>query len=170
VESGLLKIQAENLRKRNARNSEPLDNEKLRVFYNLIPSLAPASQMGTDQQSGDPNINADSHQQGHLVKPNPVRFTIARSYLRLANHDNGAFERLGRYEMNLWRQTVQIILLLNSINSNANDRNVDHNDKFMDIRNISRYRRPIRWPPLFLSAKPASSRFFRSNVTVSHAA
>jgi hypothetical protein len=30
------------------------------------------------------------------------------SFQRLANFDNGALDRLGRYESRLWRQTVQI--------------------------------------------------------------
>ena len=29
------------------------------------------------------------------------------------------FDRLGRYEMRLWRQTVQIVLLLNSVSRGA---------------------------------------------------
>ena len=61
-------------------------------------------------------------QAGHHPQiPRIARFKIARSFLRLANLDSGVFERLGRYEMSLWRQTVQIILLLNSINRSATD-------------------------------------------------
>ena len=33
-------------------------------------------------------------------------------FLRLANLDNGALERLGRYETALWRQIVQTLLVL----------------------------------------------------------
>jgi len=33
-------------------------------------------------------------------------------FLRLANLDNGVFERLGRYEASLWRQIVQLLLVL----------------------------------------------------------
>ena len=37
---------------------------------------------------------------------------IARCFLRLANLDGGAFERLNRYEAALWRQVGQILLTL----------------------------------------------------------
>jgi hypothetical protein len=36
-------------------------------------------------------------------------------FLRLGNLDNGAFDRLGRYNTALWKQTVQTLLLLQSI-------------------------------------------------------
>jgi len=35
-------------------------------------------------------------------------------FLRLANLDNGVFERLGRYEAALWRQVVQTLFALRS--------------------------------------------------------
>ena len=34
-------------------------------------------------------------------------------FLRLANFDNGAFERLNRYETALWRQVAQLLFALN---------------------------------------------------------
>jgi hypothetical protein len=37
---------------------------------------------------------------------------IALCFLRLANLDKGAFDRLGRYERALWRQVGQILLTL----------------------------------------------------------
>ena len=39
---------------------------------------------------------------------------LGLSFQRLANFDNGAFDRLGRYEARLWRQTVQILFFLQS--------------------------------------------------------
>jgi hypothetical protein len=33
-------------------------------------------------------------------------------FLRLANLDNGVFERLGRYEASLWRQIAQTLFAL----------------------------------------------------------
>jgi hypothetical protein len=35
-------------------------------------------------------------------------------FLRLGNLDSGAFERLGRYNAALWKQTAQTLLLLGS--------------------------------------------------------
>jgi hypothetical protein len=37
---------------------------------------------------------------------------LARAFLRLADQDNGIFERLGRYEAALWRQVRQTIFTL----------------------------------------------------------
>src|ERR1035437_8189559 len=39
---------------------------------------------------------------------------LAHSFQRLANLDNGAFDRLSRYESRLWRQFVQTLLCLRS--------------------------------------------------------
>ena len=50
---------------------------------------------------------------------------IARSFLRLTNLDSRVFERLGRYETNLWRQTIQILLLLSSTEFRAKDNFAD---------------------------------------------
>jgi len=36
-------------------------------------------------------------------------------FLRLGNLDSGAFERLGRYNAALWKQTAQTLLLLQTI-------------------------------------------------------
>lgn len=44
---------------------------------------------------------------------NPAR-DLALSFQRLANLDNGAFDRLSRYESRLWRQFVQTLLRLRS--------------------------------------------------------
>ncbi len=44
-----------------------------------------------------------------------TRKNIARCFLRLANLDNGLFERIGRYEGILWRQVMQILVTLEAI-------------------------------------------------------
>jgi hypothetical protein len=36
-------------------------------------------------------------------------------FLRLSNADNGAFDRLGRYNATLWKQTAQTLFLLQTI-------------------------------------------------------
>jgi hypothetical protein len=40
---------------------------------------------------------------------------VARRFLRLADLDNGVFERLGRYEAALWRQVRQTLLTLEGL-------------------------------------------------------
>jgi hypothetical protein len=40
---------------------------------------------------------------------------LTSCFLRLANLDNGVFERLTRYETALWRQIAQTLLLLRTV-------------------------------------------------------
>ena len=40
--------------------------------------------------------------------------TLTYCFLRLANLDSAVFDRLGRYEAALWRQTVQTLYALGS--------------------------------------------------------
>jgi hypothetical protein len=86
IESGLLHIQAEILRDRGANNEIP--NGTIRLLGAMPSSL---------QQS---TRDAD----------------IARCFLRLANLDNGLFERIGRYEGRLCRQITQTLMLLDIVN------------------------------------------------------
>ena len=44
-----------------------------------------------------------------------TQFVLAQRFLRLANLDNGLFEKLGRYETALWRQVRQILFTLNGL-------------------------------------------------------
>ena len=46
------------------------------------------------------------------IRARRIRQIFSRSFLRLTNLDSQVFERLGRYGANLWRQTIQTLLLL----------------------------------------------------------
>src|SRR5262249_45640786 len=76
------------------------------------------------------------------TRTNQTNTYIARSFLRLANVDNQVFERLGRYETNLWRQTAQILLLLSAIEFRGNDRLPGERPQFARAR-----RKHGRYPP-----------------------
>ena len=134
IESGLLNIQAEILRKR--KHPKVPAREALDIFYTVIPFLSSAPQSNTDQQREAPNETAHSG--------------IARSFLRLASIDSGVFDRLGRYEMSLWRQTVQIVLLLNSVSRGANEY-ADSENKYLQLRHLAGRRRRAVWPPFEIS-------------------
>ena len=54
---------------------------------------------------------------------------IACSFQRLANVDNGAFDRLSRYEIALWRQVDRILSIL----------------KILRRQNRGQFRRVIGW-------------------------
>jgi len=40
---------------------------------------------------------------------------LTHCFLRIANLESGAFERLNRYEVALWRQTMQTITALRAV-------------------------------------------------------
>jgi hypothetical protein len=60
---------------------------------------------------------------------------IARSFLRLTDLDSRVFERLGRYETSLWRQTIQILLLLGSTEFRSKDNFADERPRRVRRRN-----------------------------------
>jgi hypothetical protein len=114
IESGLLQIQAGIIRERKAKARETIASAcKLNVFYRLIPAADQATSAGAstlEEPTETPLVPKDAPD-----IPVSSRADIARSFLRLANLDSGIFERLGRYEASLWRQTVQTFLLLSPI-------------------------------------------------------
>ena len=82
--------------------SEP-DVDSLSIFRKLLHS--------SESKEAKKDIRIDS-----VRTKNQANTNITRSFLRLTNFGNQVFERLGRYETNLWRQTAQILLLLSAIN------------------------------------------------------
>jgi hypothetical protein len=44
-----------------------------------------------------------------------IQSDVAWHFLRVANLDNGVFERLGRYETALWRQVRQTLFTLDAL-------------------------------------------------------
>jgi hypothetical protein len=84
-----------------------------------------------------------------LVIPS-LKSDLAHSFVRSARLDSDVFERLGRYEIRLWRQVLQTILLLNSINRGAKEY-ADCDEKYFNLRNCSAKRRRALWPPFTTS-------------------
>lgn len=142
IESGLLNIHTEIIGKRKSATTDRLD-----VFYRLIRPLTQTAQTGSDQRRLELDNTSEPSQPEHAVKTDITHTCIARSFLRLVSTDGMGFERLGRYEMSLWRQTLQIILLLNSINRGANDEGSDYSDRYLRLKNMSRRSRRVLWPP-----------------------
>ena len=107
VETDLLQIQAENL-----------DDRQLGAAAELAPdgSPRPEGHRATDLVPLDV-VAASSYSAKNLVPNDHALATRKLTYcfLRLANLDSAIFERLGRYEAALWRQTVQLLLTLQSV-------------------------------------------------------
>jgi hypothetical protein len=126
VESGLLNMQAERIQ---SPCSRPINEFNMDRFRKFLHSSALEKPM-TRQQGAKNDIRIDSVGS----ETNQTNTNIARSFLRLTNLDNQAFERLGRYETILWRQTAQILLLLSSIEFRGKDHFPDERPYFGRVR------------------------------------
>ena len=121
IETGLLQIQSEILREtRQARRVQPLTD--YRVLDPLLSWAASTPNFQPDQSfDNKKDCKLSSNRDGQ----NEVRYTaelphtsnveIARCFIRLANLDGGAFERLSRYETALWRQVCQILFTIETL-------------------------------------------------------
>jgi len=110
IETDLLRIQAEILRDRQHR-CEPPDQPEQRqnVLYRVLDAAIPPGLRPRDTERGECN-----HLDRSTAYPvNPQR-QLTCCFQRLANLDNGVFERLGRYESALWRQMLQTLFALQS--------------------------------------------------------
>jgi hypothetical protein len=139
IESGLLNIHTDR------KDRKPEGNQK--ILYNLIPSLTPRRDPIAIDRS-DLNDGTESNR-SEIANS---RDAIAQAFLRLGRTDSRVFERLGRYEMNMWRQTVQVILLLNSITHHVNDDGLKSFPSYLRFK-PQKTSRHLRWPPVgpFLS-------------------
>jgi hypothetical protein len=116
IETDLLQIQAEILHER--RCTIEIAGEAEQKLHGIVcQPLQPAPRLDTFE----PGHAADDHEK-ERINNDPLDASSGDSttnsrqltfcFLRLANLDNGVFERLGRYETALSRQIAQILLLL----------------------------------------------------------
>ena len=110
IETELLRIQAEVLRDRRSSHLAA------RSRNTASPILGNAYSAVQDVQGNQTDSDSWSaiHFTSHSAQPVSSARDLAHSFLRLANLDNGVFERLGRYESALARQVARILFLLNS--------------------------------------------------------
>jgi hypothetical protein len=137
VESGLLNMQAETIQSPYSRPTGEYDVDRLSIFRKFLHSSELEKPRSKQQEEKDA-IGVDSIG----AATNQTNANIARSFLQLTNLDNQVFERLGRYETTLWRQTAQILLLLSAIEFRAKDRLPDERPCFARVR-----RKHGRYPP-----------------------
>jgi hypothetical protein len=98
IESGLLQIQEEFLPEPlRAAQSEP----------SRLRGLSTIFRQPIGDQSDDANKTSSTS--------SDVGRDLARRFMRLADLDNGVFERLGRYEASLWRQVRQTLFTLEGL-------------------------------------------------------
>ncbi len=88
---------------------------------NRGPNHQPDQARSNDQgNQSDANVSYMVRNNPHHADETAASTHIARCFLRLANLDNGAFERASRYEMALWRQVGQILLTLDFLRRTGN--------------------------------------------------
>jgi hypothetical protein len=116
IETDLLQIQAEILhdRRRTIGNASQAEQKLHGMVYGTLPATRPdtfeTGRTPNDHEIG--KINNDDPLQGSSRDCTTNSRALMSCFLRLANLDNGVFERLGRYETALWRQIAQTLLLL----------------------------------------------------------
>lgn len=120
MESGLLQIQAGMLTVQKTHNyaAGRSTTEKWKVVHSVIPFLSEQTKSERANQQYD---TAEPYLDEILNVIGSAKLDLARSFLGVTNLDNSVFEKLGRYEKSLWRQTAQIIVLLNSFRRRADN-------------------------------------------------
>ena len=119
IETQLLEIQAEALRKdRHQFDDEPQGQATsfCSVHHLPRPTLHHAARRSPEHRA-EPGFEANSEPDGVTESNNlsGSARSLALCFMRLANIDNGVFERMNRYESALWRQTVQTVLTIRSV-------------------------------------------------------
>ena len=123
IETDLLQIQAEILSDRPHKYAIGEDTEQkpqsvlYRVFQRAIgPNLR--RNLGNGSNLVDQSEFIDDRcdlLEAPRADPGGASRNLTYCFLRLANLDNGVFERLGRYEAALWRQIVQMLFALQKV-------------------------------------------------------
>jgi hypothetical protein len=108
IETDLLRIQSDIARERRAVFGGP-GYEPERAFG----SSAGSPSVVFDPQPGE-GMDGEDEMSLRSGVPASAR-DLSCCFLRLSNVDNGAFDRLGRYNAALWKQTAQTPLLLQAI-------------------------------------------------------
>jgi hypothetical protein len=105
IETDLLKIQSDIVRERQDVYRGPPEQESGSSMGSPSFVFDPQQEEGLDREDEPSRCG---------VLPLSVR-NLTCCFLRLSNIDNGAFDRLGRYNAALWKQTAQTLFLLHAV-------------------------------------------------------
>jgi hypothetical protein len=116
VETGLFEIQANHLKEfRQARQALPASREVIRPLFGQVD---PVSHNRNAASRDSANTTAVPNSEPNSMGPDvDSGVELTRCFLRLANLPNFALDRLSRYEATLWRQSRQILLALDALDS-----------------------------------------------------
>jgi hypothetical protein len=116
IETGLLQIQSEIVREsRQVGGAQPQPHDRSLIFRlgGGPASIQPHREWDNRRGDHEPPRQQHGDDLGCAAgSPRSTNAEIGRCFLRLANLDNGAFDRLSRYETALWRQVGQILFTL----------------------------------------------------------
>jgi hypothetical protein len=119
IETGLMQIEGEVLREQEQakqKQKTPRDGALTALFRLRKRASDDPSDWNQDGANHHALDDPGTHFDAASASPVPdAQKNIAQHFLRLAKLDNGAFERLGRYEMALWRQVRQTLFTLEAI-------------------------------------------------------
>jgi hypothetical protein len=108
IETDLLRIQSDIVHERRAATGVPLFERE------GAPDLKSGSLPFIFDRPQDETSDVEDDTSRYSAFPISIR-DLTCCLLRLSNVDNGAFERLGRYNAALWRKTTQTLFLLQTI-------------------------------------------------------
>jgi hypothetical protein len=117
IETGLLQIQSEVLHGLKTHQT-PKPSRDCTLVAALRIGRSPSAVESWDAYRVDYSINSETVANTAAKPELPVtepRLDITQRFLRLSNLDNNVFERLGRYEMALWRQVSQTLFTLHGL-------------------------------------------------------
>ena len=123
IDTGLLRLQSEivgELRRRQEPQAGVHEHDYETVACSsLLPSHQSDPARGSDRSGFAVSCITRNNPADAEETSNTTSAEIARCFLRLANFDNGVFERANRYETALWRQVSQVLLTLNFLRRTA---------------------------------------------------
>jgi hypothetical protein len=105
IETGLLQIQDEISHEPSRAPQTQYQDREVTMLFGLGERTGGQSDDGGSEDRDHRDASATSE----------VGLDVARRFLRLADLDNGVFERLGRYEATLWRQVRQTLFTLEGL-------------------------------------------------------
>ncbi len=120
IETGLLRVQSETV---SGADHAPIAFRRVWDAFGVTTFDKPRQTSGPDparssnEQIAVSNPTRDRSKELKYPEPRESKVMLARCFLRLADLDKGVFERLGRYEIALWRQVGQILAVLDRLQS-----------------------------------------------------
>jgi hypothetical protein len=113
IETDLIRFQTEVVRKRRRydRPERPLPAHHHLPNSGCLPDMNSGARNNYGEVARFVGNQEDDRNCRSMADPSACR-DLTHSFQRLNNLDNGAFERVGRYETALWRQVVQLMFVL----------------------------------------------------------